>query len=146
MPLRTMRRLDQVWLWGLLSFASMAGIYALSDRPASDYESTGDFLSWLPFSGTIAHIGLYFVLSVFVFRTFAVLKSKRIGPGMTAYLTVFVALVYGILDEIHQTNVEGRSSEVADVVADVFGGVLAVVFWFGVKRWQQARSEKRSGN
>ena len=146
MPLKIVNRLDHPWLWGLLSVAWMAVIYALSDRPAGDYEGVGGALSWLPFAGTIAHIGLYFVLSVFVFRTISTLNSKRLGPGLTAYLTVFAALVYGVLDEIHQRSVAGRSSEVADVVADVFGAVLAVVFWFGTKRLQRARSGNRSGN
>ena len=139
-------RLDRPWLWGLLSVAWMAVIYMLSDRPADDYEGVGGSLSWLPFAGTIAHIGLYFILSVFVFRTLAALNSKRIGSGMIAYLTVFAALVYGLLDELHQTRIEGRSSEAADVVADVFGAVLAVVFWFGVNRWWRTRSGKRRGN
>ena len=119
----------------------MALIYLLSDRPAGDYEGTGDFLSWLPFAGTIAHVGLYFVLSVFVFRTF--LSLKRWGTGMSVYLVVFTALVYGILDEIHQRSVEGRSSEVADVVADVFGAALVVVLWFGLRRLRRMRAEKR---
>jgi VanZ family protein len=56
---------------------------------------------------------------------------------------VFVALVYGVLDEIHQKGVEGRASEAIDVVADVFGAVLVVVFWFLVKRYR-AKSDERS--
>ena len=43
-----------------------------------------------------------------------------------------VALVlaggYGVVDEIHQSFVPGRSSSVFDVAADVFGASLAIVF------------------
>ena len=141
-----MKTFDRPWLWAVRAVAWMAVIYALSDRPAGDYEGVGGSLSWLPFAGTIAHIVLYFVLSVFVFRTISTLNSKRLGPGLTAYLTLFAALVYGVLDERHQRSVAGRSSEVADVAADVFGAVLAVVFWFGVKRLRRARSGNRSGD
>ncbi|MCH8909943.1 MAG: VanZ family protein [Chloroflexi bacterium] len=142
MPIVT--KLDRPWFWGLLSVVWMAVIYGLSDRPGSDYEGVGGFLSWLPFAGTIAHIGLYFVLSVFVFRT--IVATKRLALGMSVYLTLFAALVYGALDELHQSNVAGRSSEVADVVADVFGAVLAVVFWFSLKRLWRTWSGKRSGS
>ncbi len=122
----------------------MAVIYALSDRPAGDYEGASGFFSWLPFAGTVAHVGLYFVLSVFVLRT--LVSVKRITIGLSVYLTLFVALVYGLLDELHQSNVAGRASEVGDVVADVFGAVLAVVFWFGLKRLWRTWSGKRNGN
>lgn len=109
----------------------MGLIYALSDRPGSDYDDANDAVAWLPIASTLAHVGLYFILSVFVLRTFVLLRP--VTTGLIAYSTLFVALVYGILDELHQSNVEGRTSEVVDVVADVFGAVLVVVFWFLVR-------------
>ena len=133
-----MTKLDRTWLWALLAIGWMALIYSLSDKPASDYKDTGEATSWLPFAGTIAHIGLYFILSLFVLRTFVLLRPFT--TGFVAYATVLVALVYGVLDEIHQSNVEGRSSEVADVIADVFGAVLVVVFWFLLKRYRSSSS------
>ncbi len=147
MPGRIVTGLDRPWFWGLLSVAWMAVIYGLSDRPAGDYEGVGGFLSWLPFAGTVAHVGLYFVLSVFVLRT--LVSIKRITIGLGVYLTLFVALVYGLLDELHQLDVAGRASEVGDVVADVFGAVLVVVFWFGAKRirrMRRVRAGRRNGN
>jgi VanZ family protein len=135
------RFLDRFWLWAVLSLVWMGVIYALSDRPAGDYEGAGGLLSWLPFAGTIAHVGLYFVLSVFVLRTLVLLRP--VAEGLIAYSTVFIAFVYGVLDEIHQKSIEGRSSEVSDVVADVFGSVLVVVFWFLLKKYRDM-SDKRS--
>jgi len=131
-------RLDRTWLWALLAVVWMTLIYSLSDKPASDYEGAGDLLSWLPFASTIVHIGLYFTLSLFVLRTLTLLKP--VTTGLVAYATVLVALVYGVLDEIHQSNVEGRASEAGDVVADVFGAVLVVVFWFLLKRYRSKSS------
>ena len=131
-------RLDRTWLWALLAVAWMALIYSLSDKPASDYEGAGDLLSWLPFASTIVHTGLYFILSLFVLRTLILLKP--VTTGLVAYATVLVALFYGVLDEIHQSNVEGRASEAGDVVADVFGAVLVVVFWFLLKRYRSKSS------
>jgi len=122
------------WAWVLLAIAWMGLIYALSDRPAGDFDDANDAFSWMPFVSTLAHIALYFVLSVFVLR--AIVLLNVISNGLAAYSTVFVALIYGILDEIHQSGVEGRSSEVGDVLADVFGAVLVVVFWFFLRRYR----------
>jgi VanZ family protein len=131
-------KLDRVWLWALLAIAWMALIYSLSDKPASDYEGASEATAAIPFATTIVHIGLYFILSLFVLRTFVLLRP--ITTGLVAYATVLVALVYGVLDEIHQSNVEGRASEAGDVVADVFGAVLVVVFWFLLKRYRSNSS------
>ena len=133
-----MTKLDRTWLWALLAIVWMALIYWLSDKPASDYEAASEATSWLPLASTITHVGLYFTLSVFVLRTLVLLRPVSIG--LIAYSTVFVALVYGILDEIHQSNVEGRRSEAVDVVADVFGAVLVVVLWFLFKRYRSKSS------
>ncbi|MBC8453242.1 MAG: VanZ family protein [Chloroflexi bacterium] len=128
------KKLDRAWLWAVLAIAWMGLIYWLSDRPAGEFDDAGDATSWLPFASTVAHIGLYFVLSVFVLRALVLLRP--INEGLIAYSTVFVAFVYGVLAEIHQSNIEGRASEVGDVVADVFGAVLVVVFWILFKRYR----------
>ena len=77
---------------------------------------------------------LYFVLSVLVLRTLVLLRS--VTENLRAYSTIFVTLVYGVLDEFHQSDVDGRTSEAIDVVADVSGAVLVVVFWFFLKRYR----------
>ena len=134
-----MNKFDRPWLWALLAIAWMALIYALSDKPAEDYEGASNATSGLPFATTIVHIGLYFILSLFVLRTLVLLRP--VSTGLIAYSTIFVALIYGILDEIHQSNVEGRASEAGDVVADVFGAVLIVVFWFLLRKYRNKPSE-----
>ena len=129
-----MAKLDRSWVWAVLAVGWMAFIYALSDRPGSDYSDANDAVSWLPLASIVVHTALYLILSVFVLRTFVLLRP--VTEGLIAYSTIFVALVYGVLDELHQSNVEGRTSEVIDVVADVSGAVLVVVFWFFLKRYR----------
>jgi len=134
-----MTKLDRTWLWALLAIVWMALIYSLSDKPTSAYEGASEATAGLPFATTIAHIGLYFILSLFVLRTLILLRP--VTTGLIAYATVLVALVYGVLDEIHQSNVEGRASEAGDVVADVFGAVLVVVFWFLFRKFRTDSNE-----
>jgi VanZ family protein len=132
-----MFKLDHAWIWAVLSLGWMAFIYALSDRPAETFDDANDVVSWLPLASVLVHVALYFVLSVLVLRTLVLLRS--VTEGLMAYSTIFVALVYGVLDEFHQSDVDGRASEAIDVVADVSGAVLVVVFWFFLKRYR-ARS------
>ncbi len=134
------RKLDRAWLWALLALGWMGLIYALSDRPAGDFDDASDATAWLPLATTVAHVGLYFVLSVFVLRAFVLMRP--VSEGLIAHSTVFVALVYGVLDEIHQSSVAGRTSEAIDVVADVFGAVLVVLFWFLLRKYR-SRSNKQ---
>ena len=53
--------------------------------------------------------------------------SSRTWPSASAWRTaafaVFIAALWGLSDEIHQAFVPGRSSEVADVIADLFGSM-----------------------
>ena len=59
--------------------------------------------------------------------------SSRTWPSAsvlrTAALAVFVSALWGLSDEIHQAFVPGRSSEIADVVADLFGSAVGVASW-----------------
>ena len=136
-----MFKLDSAWIWAVLSLSWMAFIYALSDQPAGTFDDANDVVSWLPLASVLVHVALYFVLSVLVLRTLILLRS--VAGGLIPYSTIFVALVYGVLDEFHQSDVDGRTSEAIDVVADVSGAVLVVVFWFFLKRYR-ARPAKNA--
>lgn len=133
-------KFDRPGLWGLLAIIWMAIIYVLSDTPGADYESVKNATTWLPFATFFAHTGLYFVLSVFVLRF--LIATERLPVGLNAYLTLFVALAYGILDELHQANIEGRASEGGDVLVDVFGAALVVVLWFVLRRSKQKKRSR----
>ena len=118
----------------------MALIYALSDIPAKDFDNVSSTVTWLPFANSLAHIALFMVLSVFVLRM--LLLSSLISRPLIVYLTIFVSLAYGIFDEMHQSNIEGRTSDVMDVVSDIFGSTLIVVFWLLFKKKFRKHTEK----
>lgn len=53
--------------------------------------------------------------------------SRRSWPSASAWRTaafaVFVSVLWGLSDEIHQAFVPGRSPELSDVVTDLFGSI-----------------------
>lgn len=59
--------------------------------------------------------------------------SSRTWPSAaswrTASFAVFVAVLWGLSDEIHQALVPGRSSELGDLAADAVGAFVGTVGW-----------------
>ena len=59
--------------------------------------------------------------------------SSRTWPSATSWRTasfaVFVAVLWGLSDEIHQALVPGRSAELADLVADALGALVGALAW-----------------
>ncbi|HSN84382.1 MAG TPA: VanZ family protein [Polyangiales bacterium] len=54
--------------------------------------------------------------------------SSRTWPSASAWRTagfaVFISLLWGLSDEIHQALVPGRTPELADIVADLAGAIV----------------------
>lgn len=59
--------------------------------------------------------------------------STRSWPSASAWRTaafaVFVSVLWGLSDEIHQALVPGRSAELGDVVADLLGSMTGAASW-----------------
>ncbi len=59
--------------------------------------------------------------------------STRSWPSAPAWRTaafaVFVSVLWGLSDEVHQALVPGRSSELADLVADLLGSIAGASAW-----------------
>jgi VanZ family protein len=58
----------------------------------------------------------------------------RASVWRTAGFAVFVSVLWGVSDEIHQALVPGRSPELADVVADVLGSIAGAAAWNLISR------------
>lgn len=77
----------------------------------------------------IAHIFLYFGLGILLHITFRH-SDNNILKKYAPIFAIFLGIAYGITDEIHQMYVPGRTSSVADLMADGIGVTLAqIVFW-----------------
>jgi VanZ family protein len=98
----------------------------------------------IAFIDKIAHgfeYGLFFLL--------ALRAVNRPPAGFShgaAYVLAFVlTVVYGALDEFHQSFVPGRDADVLDLVADTSGAILAAVGYFLFHRSMNRRPDATIG-
>ncbi|MFH0823112.1 MAG: VanZ family protein [Pseudomonadota bacterium] len=91
-----------------------------------------------------AHVGMYFFLGLFISRY--LLVSLNLMSGWVVLLTGALCLSFGVFDEIHQGYVDGRSTEMADLMADLLGGLLGAAVlagWYGlIRRAKELWAEK----
>lgn len=124
----------------LPAVAYMALIWAISSMSAPP--STHAF----PFKDKGVHFVEYGVLSVFLcYALFGgrrgLAQPRHVGWALAAAgLTAF----WGLIDEIHQAYVPGRSSEAMDVLADTLGALIGAGL-FLVYRRLRARPAAESG-
>jgi VanZ family protein len=83
-----------------------------------------DFPSFFNSYNTFAHIGIYFILAVLLYIA---LKKSGVRKNVL-FLSVLIAVVYGITDELHQINTPGRGFEIVDILSDTFGAFLGSYF------------------
>ncbi|MEC7583460.1 MAG: VanZ family protein [Planctomycetota bacterium] len=116
--------LPSVWRWGAV-VAEMGALWWLSSR-----EIRGVSASLVrSFLHNSAHVVAYGVLA-----TLALLALRGRAPlrRQDALLAVAIAGSYGVVDELHQSTVEGRVCSVADIAADLAGAMLATGLVLGL--------------
>jgi VanZ family protein len=113
----------RAYRWGL-ALVWTALIFFLSAQPDLPRPDS-DWLDFLISSG--AHLFLYGVL--------ALLLGWALGDGARGLIVAFgLALLYGILDEVHQAFVPGRCPDALDLMWDGLGAALALVGWLVLRR------------
>ena len=124
-----MRRL---LIWGP-AWAMMAFIFALSSLSQLPAGSEG-------IDDGVAHALEYGVLAALLLRGFA--GARWLGvTGGAAWRAVVLAVLYGVTDEAHQAFVPERTTEVADLIADAIGAIVAAgLIW----TWQSVRQARRA--
>jgi VanZ family protein len=78
-------------------------------------------------SDKVNHFGAYGLLSVLLFLTMNFQMKYPFLKKNANWLTVLMASSYGVLDELHQMLVPGRSCEFLDWLADFSGSLLGVL-------------------
>lgn len=71
-----------------------------------------------------AHGFEFLVLALLIFLT---LKSFNIKSRECIIYTLFIVLLYAVIDEYRQLYILGRNSSVRDIVIDFIGGIVGVI-------------------
>ena len=80
-------------------------------------------VSGIPNFDKLIHMGLYGIEGFLLYR--AVRWPVRVGSSLLRVLAIVgVMAVWGVLDEVHQYWIPGRSMEGGDVAADVTGAAV----------------------
>jgi len=83
-----------------------------------------------------AHTLFYGVLCGLSFRAF-VLQERFPHLKRCALCGAFLfTILYGVTDEVHQLYVWGRTSDILDVTADAFGGLIFVIVFSLFQEWK----------
>lgn len=121
----------------LLALAWMALLFYLSNQPSLETPTL--------FSGQdkVLHAAVYALLGVLLLAA-----QPRQAQGYSwqqVGISVLIASLYGLSDEIHQYFIPGRSSEVLDWVADSAGALIAasLLAWLSRKRNSAGRRAYR---
>lgn len=75
----------------------------------------------------LEHTLAYFGLSFLLYLTLLFQKKSVMLKKYAMLFTILIVLFYGVLDEVHQLLIPGRSCELLDFLADMLGGVLGIV-------------------
>ena len=79
----------------------------------------------------IVHFAEYFVLGLLTARAVSAFYKQ---PLKIFWLSSALTCGYGMLDELHQLLIPGRTTEGLDMVADILGSILAVALYAGLWR------------
>jgi VanZ family protein len=133
-PLRRPAFARFLWWWGPV-VAYAAGIFIVSSisQPPSLPQLVTD---------KDVHGGLYAAFALLILRAFA-RRWERVTL-LTALGAIVATVVYGISDEFHQSFVPGRTSDIADVVADGVGATVAMGFAWLIARFVRRGADRRT--
>lgn len=87
----------------------------------------------LTFADKIIHLIEYGLFSLLALRGL-LHPPVRLSPAIAYSLAIGISVIYAALDEYHQSFVPGRNADVFDVLADIFGAILALLVYYKVKR------------
>ncbi len=75
----------------------------------------------------LLHFFAYFVLTVLLSLTLLMQNKYHFLKEKYILFSIIIASVYGLLDEIHQSYIPGRSNDILDWIADTLGAITAVL-------------------
>jgi VanZ family protein len=116
-------------LYSLPVLGAALSIYYVSSLPQIPYiHST---CAWYD---KVLHIIAYFIFGISLFLAFVPYKKTSLKKKLI--ISIIIGAFYGATDEYHQYFVIGRSSEIADLIADIIGICLSSIFMIVYHKYQ----------
>jgi len=75
----------------------------------------------------VNHLSAYFILAILLFLTLLFQQKIPFAKNRVAPYALIICSLYGMLDEVHQIFIPGRSAEFLDFLADACGALLGVL-------------------
>lgn len=75
----------------------------------------------------LIHLTLFLIFGVLVYRAVRPNREGESFRWVRVFFSISVVILYGVLDEIHQGSVPGRTLDIWDAAADSLGGILAAI-------------------
>ncbi len=89
----------------------------------------------LQLKSTIYHIGIFFLLCLFLMMALSKGKNKD-----WLFFAVIFSFFYGISDELHQFLVIGRHATIRDVLTNSVGIIFAFLIYYISIEWRKAKT------
>ena len=88
----------------------------------SSYEGNSIPKSYIFTLDKLLHIIEYFIFGILLFFVFFFISYK---PDVISFI---LGIFYSLIDELYQSTVIGRDSSALDVIADIIGLILSILF------------------
>jgi VanZ family protein len=95
----------------------------------------------IPYADKVVHAILFFVLSALLQRAFARTGTRLSAHRHTATVSCKISMCYGIVTELFQSYVPGRSSDKYDALADIIGATVFLIVSAGMKAATRKRTD-----
>lgn len=95
-------------------------LFTLTSLPSQSVPSVG-------VNDKVEHLLAYFGLSFLMYLALLFQKKSITLKKNALLFTLLFVLGYGILDEVHQLLIPGRSCELLDFMADMLGGIIGII-------------------
>lgn len=76
----------------------------------------------------IVHLIIFFVFGLLIYRSLYFSKSKVYSFRKIALISISIVFLFGVFDELYQSLIPGRTTDVFDLIADVTGGILSIIY------------------
>ncbi|MFZ1986120.1 MAG: VanZ family protein [Desulfatitalea sp.] len=104
-----------------------------------------DVVPHWPYIDKFLHAGVYALLGVLLCRALNTLRDWQGHPLKLVLMATLLTALYGLSDEWHQSFVPERSAEVADLLADLIGGLVGSWAYRVAQKSGPRRTAKEKG-